>query len=501
MNNYFQTISSSFAKVENQDTQYKIDYWLLIFSILLWRFPISLGLRNDLLFRILFLFPFIIQIIIKFIYLNINKPPFLIDKKFLVVFLLYVAIWVVGFIRTISYYSTNSPSSNLDSFSLTAYLLTLIILCGFFFLLLACHTDNKKRKRLLQAIFYTFELYIAINFILFIFGIKSIELTYLTNYPAQMLSALGISLNRTMFSMAGGINSFGILPGAIMVGLFPLLISRRDLFSRIFLILVILIGMSVILLTDSRGSLIFSIITLVLMYIPPELFKIFRWSPILISFLPVFVLIVFPFLLDPRIDLFIRPRSEGNERNTSAMITTECKDYLKQTRGFLSNRPFIWEMIIDDLHDFKITQIIGYGIRGQVVSGLSNSYSCLFSSFVRPTLASAHNSWLEIFLDYGYFGLVIILIFLITVIRKLSKFYEETKDELYKGMLACILYITLTGTLESSFSQDFYGIFIILLFISISLLFKTSPGKIEPEDSNYPLGTSLQSKFSNLARL
>ncbi len=465
MRRFWLNIYASLKSTDTKGTQLKIDYWLLIFSILIWRFPIALGARNNLLFRSLLLFPYVVQIIIKAIYFKRNKESINFDKKILVIFILFTGIWILGFIRTISYTIT------FESYYLAEYLLTLIVLGSYLFLVLAYHTDIDKRRRLLQGIFYAFGLYLSTNLLLYSFGGESVEFTYLAKYPAQILSILGISINRAMFPMADGINNFGILSGAVTVSLIPLCSSRINLSAKLFSWVLILSNICVVLLSDSRGAIIYSILTLLIMVIPSKLFKILRWSPFLISFFPTLILIISPSLLKQNIIIFNRPETLWDENKSLTISTDECNKYLQQSGGFLSNRPVIWEIVINELHDIKIIHLIGYGVRGQVVSSISNSYSCLFSSYRYPTLASAHNGWLQIILDVGYIGLGIILTLLVMIIRKLSDLFKDTKDDTYKCMLAGLIYIVLSGTLEASFSPDFYGTFIIILFISISLVF------------------------------
>ena len=481
MKRFSLNIFAAFKSKDTLEIQSEIDYWLLLFSIVIWRFPIALGARGDLILRSVLVIPYIVQIIIKARYLYKNKVVAHLDKKFLTIFILFAGTWILGFIRTIFYKYT------FDSFYLAEYLGTLIILGLFLILVLAYNNDIEKRQNLLKGIFYAFGLYMIINLLIFLSGRQSVELPYLAKYPAQILSILGISIYRTLFPMADGINSFGILSGAVLVSLIPLCFSKMNFSNKIFTWIAVISCMIIILLTDSRGAIIYSILTLIIIIVPSKILKLLRWSPLLISFFPIIILIFAPSLLKQNINILNRPESQWEENKPLTNSTNECDKSLQQSGGFLSNRPIIWEMVINELRDFQYIHIVGYGVRGQVVSSISNSYSCLFTSYAHPTLASAHNGWLQTILDVGYIGFGIVFALLVMIINKLSGLLTITKDVTYKAMLAGLIYIILSGTLEASFSPDFYGTFIILLFISISLLFQ-GPAK----DMPHPLISNLK---------
>jgi hypothetical protein len=480
MKRFSKNISASLKSIDTIEIQSAIDYWLLLFSIVIWRFPIAMGARGDLILRSVLVIPYIVQIIYKAIYLIRNKVAAHLDKKFLKIFILFSGTWILGFIRTIFY------RYSFDTFYLAEYLVTLIILGLFLFLVLAYNNDIEIRQKLLKGIFYAFGLYMIINLLIFLSGGQSVELPYLAKYPAQILSILGISIYRTLFPMADGINSFGILSGAILVSLIPLCFSKMNLSKKIFSWLAVISCMIIILLTDSRGAIIYSILTLIIIIVPSKILKLLRWSPFLMSFFPIIILIIAPSLLKQNINIFKRAESQWEENKPLTNSANECDNYLQQSGGFLSNRPIIWEMVINELSDFQYIHIIGYGVRGQVVSSISNSYSCLFTSYARPTLASAHNGWLQTILDVGYIGFGIMLVLLVMIIVKLSNLFFITRDATYKAMLVSVIYIILSGTLEASFSPDSYGTFIILMFVSIGLLFAHPANDVShPLLSNY----------------
>src|SRR5690606_27112358 len=82
--------------------------------------------------------------------------------------------------------------------------------------------------------------------------------------------------------------------------------------------------------------------------------------------------------------------------------------------GVLSGRDIIWEAVYE--HALKFFNIfdwlLGWGHLGQMQSGVSEGYMGLFSHLkgIDPERMSVHSSFIQLMLDWGLFGLTIVLL-------------------------------------------------------------------------------------------
>ena len=441
-----------------------IDLSIIIFSVFLLRFPIALGYRSNVVYRGLGVIPIFVTLLFNISFVRKNNLKIKLDKKVLLLLGLFVAFWIQGSIRSALHFMS------FDIFYFIENLFAFLTLGFFVAFAFFANPKPEHQTQLRKGLIYAFGLYITLNLVFYLLGIDSHDLIYLARYPTQMLDLLGIESYRVLFPMADGINSFGLLAGATLVGHFQLLKSQSGKLEKIIVFIVLLVCFLVILLTDSRGAFLFSILSIVLITLPRKVFTFVRWSPFLISALPVVVIIFAPNLLSATPSWLNRPKSEWTDTQ-GARSERSCPESIMITSGVLSNRPIIWEIVLDELKNFNLIHIVGYGLRGQVVSNISESYACLFASYSYNLLASSHNIWLQLILDIGYIGLIITLllpVFLILKVTRLSFFVHNNYG--YIALLNILLYIILIGSLEAPLSPDFYEIFILLIFVSISSL-------------------------------
>ncbi len=437
---------------------------IVLLSITILRLPIVLGYRYDFFIRGFTSVPLFCVFVMNLYYIRKFKIRLHIDRKLTATLLLFMVIWIVALLRTAFI------EINFDTFTAFLILFTYFPLGMYVFSVFHAIPEENQQIKLAKAVVYSFVLYVVLNFVFHWIGISTNDEIYLTRYPAQMLGLLGIKTYRVLFPMADGNNSFGILAGASLVGVIQLLRSRSGNIERIIYILVSLVCLSVIFMTDSRGALIFSVISIFLLFIPKNAFRYLRWSPIFISLIPLMAFTFVPNILSNSTTWLNRPSGE-NIPVQGIRQDPSCQQSLNNNGGSLSNRPIIWQIILNHLKDFKPSHIFGYGYRGHVVSSISDQYDCLFASYAKSNLASSHNIWLQLILDIGYFGLLITVILFVLLTLILTQSWISNNLAIFPSMLGVLFYIIMIGSLEAPISPDFYGPFIFLILITICSMF------------------------------
>jgi hypothetical protein len=449
--------------ISDKDFIYEVDVVIIILSIFMLRLPIALGYRDNFIYRGLGIIPIFVTLLFNISFIKRNRIRIIVDKKVLLIYSLFSIIWIQAILRTAF------DEINLNTIFFVQNLLTFAILGGFVFSSFWASTDPVQQLRIKKGLVYAFGLYITVNITFYLLGIDAQDLIYLADYPAQMLSMVAGKHYRVLFPMADGINSFGLLAGAVLVGHFEILKSQLGKVEKIIVALLIGECFFVIFLTDSRGALISSILMVLILHLPRRVFIITRWSPFVISLIPLLIILFAPSLLSAVPSWLTRPKSEWvSSHNINAGPI--CQQFDNQFDGVLSNRPFIWSSVIRELSNFKPIYLVGYGFRGQVISNISESYSCLFSSFKYNLLAPAHNIWLQLILDIGYFGFVVTISLIYYLIVNLTKLRYFDGRCAYVTLIGILLYVLLIGSIESSLSPDFYGVFILLIYICVSNL-------------------------------
>jgi hypothetical protein len=447
-----------------ENVLFHLDFWLIAFSLVILKLPVLFGQRYNLLFYAPFLLPFLAAIFLRLVYLRISRLRIRLEGKLPLPLILFWGFWLLALARTAL------SELSFDTFYIAGYVFSLFVLGGYTLLAYWTSSENNSRcSQLRRAMVFAFVIFIASNLLFYFTGIAPKEDIYLAKYPVQMLSLLGITMNRVLFAMSDGINNFGVLAGATFVTLVPLIWVKGKVHKTTIAILLLscLIAM---LLTDSRGAILFTLITLAIIKLPRGWFRFARWLPFILSALPIFIMLVAPSVIAENTSWLNRPETDWGNDPVRAGLTSPCEDNVALANGSLSNRPVIWNIALRELGQPAMIHLIGYGYRGHVVSGMSEQYACLFESFVKAKMASVHNIWLQSALSIGYVGLAASLLFLNVLMGWLDKLYIAMGDPVYRGLLATVIYIICVGALEASISPDFYGHFVFLLFMTIIVI-------------------------------
>jgi O-antigen ligase len=445
---------------KNNSIIFIINFWLIVFSLSIFRLPIALGYRFNLPFVYLGVIPNIAGIVFNILVIIKQKRQVFLNKRGFGFLCVFTTLWIIALIRT------STQSISVDSFFILGALISWILM-GLFIFLAFYVMDERQQKSLNNSLIYSLGVFVFLNLAFYFIGINPPNSLYLSDYPSQMLSVIGITTYRVLFPMASGINSFGTLSGAVIVGSFFVFLKTTNSLKKVFLSLTLISCLIAILLTDSRGALVFSFFTIGLCLLPKSVFRYARWIPFLISVFSLFIVFIPPDFSANWLPNLTRPASDW-ESTARVEADSQCENALANSNGFFSNRSIIWRFAMDDLRQFKLQQVIGYGFRGPIFSGMNSSYACLFKSYAYPEFASLHQIWLQLVFDIGYFGLLITVVLLVFMVLGLSDFKSPSKSKDNYVFISILCYIVLTGTLEATITPDAIGLFFVLTFLVIS---------------------------------
>ncbi|WKZ34316.1 MAG: O-antigen ligase family protein [Anaerolineales bacterium] len=448
------------------------DFLWLLTVLVYWKLLRGVGLELYWLFQVILLSIFLVGFFFR---LSLNSSCIFpsiwsgssLDLHYLGT-VVFGSIWLIAFVRRII-----GDLLQFDLFN------ALVALCNLIFWLvyatyLFMVIQNQRGSRnsmgyVLLFVFWGFGFYVGLNLLAFSVGVMPDSSIYLTSYPSQLLSMLGSQGNRILFPLADGINSFGVSAGAVLVLFIPILFSTKDTLIKLTSMFFSLSSIAVMVMTDSRGAILFAWIAGFLYLLPGRISKHLIWLSVFVSFLPLLVALFFPALLNFEYG-FTRPPGNLTEKQRMVLEEEFCADKVKPLAGPLSNRPIIWAVALDEFKHPRFVHLVGYGYRGQVDAGISEDLSCIFLSFVYRRFASSHNIWLQIITEIGYIGVIGTLFLFYKTAGRLYTLIEKDNSGFYKGMRLALIYIVFAGTLESILSPDYYIPFAMFLAINIMTL-------------------------------
>lgn len=391
--------------------------------------PISIG--------VIYTFPLLGFISLSFLLVIKFAQRSTTRQSFLFIGIIYFSLVIIAILRY------NDPIKLFGVITLFVYVMTIINL-----------NKSKLGEKFLFECFICLLIYMLANILLLRFGVQPKVVLYQRAFRAVILSFLGIEGHRTFFPMAEGINAYGMFAGAalVMSGVFIQngLKSKKKL-NVIFIVALIgfFISLYTILLTDSRGAILCSV--LVLFFVWP-LKRFLR----LIMLIPILTLVL-PFILAGR-SIYL-----GNLVASLSRVDTDI----------FSNRTTIWQSAIYKLSNFEAEHLIGYGLYGQNKSGVISDYREIFKAYEKKDVIGLHNFWLQTIIDTGYLGLVTSFVFYMSFLvslYKISAKYKFTREiKLTLSILLYILFIGIFSLIPMIYSpESFYLLIIIWAFVLIS---------------------------------
>jgi hypothetical protein len=420
------------------------DYWVILFGLIIFKLPVLIGYNQSLAVRLICLAPFILVIVKNSLFVIINHSVEF-DKKIFLIFILYMSVLGISILRS-SFNNYFSIRTTLGNFTIW---LTFAL---FSFLTFACIISNAKAKYFREAIYYGLIIYVIINVLAYLLGFTNQEDLYITSRPAIMLQFFNISIFRVLFPLASGINTFGIIAGATLCISVLLFANSSEKKNKTIGLIGAGFSFYSILLTDCRGGLFFAVATIAVSVIfPTKYVKYWRWLPLIAPFLPLLYIFI-----QENIPLWI----------IQGLLRTPFLGNV----DILSGRQQIWISILDHFRNFQIIHLFGYGYRGDIMAGITQEYSYLFTNFVNSDWVTGHNFVLQTIMEIGYFGLFIVLWFISTITFSLSKLILANPDDYSQKIIFFLMFfLVLAGTTETVLTPYHQELFFIFLLIASSV--------------------------------
>ena len=321
--------------------------------------------------------------------------------------------------------------------------------------------DNKQHY--FKYVFYGLILYLGINVLFQVIGLSNQSENYLRAYDAVMLSFFGIHSYRIYYPMSEGINAFGMVGGAgfaISAAALIDVIKKRskDILDWVLTCLGIGISLFIILTADSRGALLFVLLTAGITILLPKVA-----NQALVGLL---------MLINPVV-LFLKGDFLQELKFLSPLI--------RSNTGVLSGRAVIWQSAINQLLEFNWIHLVGYGLFGQQTAGVVSAYKDLFVSYINTNEISLHNFSLQTIYDLGYLGVVIALLVFFFMSKNLIKQIKSNPGNREKVQaFSLMVYILLIGSV--SVIPSFYARELFFVFIFVWL---TAGSNLQAGDAKY----------------
>jgi len=278
------------------------------------------------------------------------------------------------------------------------------------------------------------SVYVGTNVMLRFAGYKSSEVdlnavSYAAGTPAKTLALVGINITREAFPMNPSINGMGVVAATGLVSA-AILALRTDGLIRRAGTLGAVLCLVALLLTDTRAALIMAIVVIVLL------------TTMKVTRIAVALLIAIPF---------------------SSWIVTAVLSFLSSTgwaaplaRGTKdvstgNGRTFIWEAAQQQIEGSSpFHMLFGYGANGQATSGASRLYDSLFAGVPFPLLVHVHNLGLQMLLDMGLVGLVLLTMTVALAVIRLERISRLSGNGPVAALVGAIFMLFLTGATEPS---------------------------------------------------
>lgn len=317
------------------------------------------------------------------------------------------------------------------------------------FLYLKKENIKEVSLELIKGVLIALNVFLFINFLIYLGGLGAIATgAFEVDEPSTLAGVIGLSLKRDGYFLTGHPNSFGGFLAMMSVcnylAFFYLSLNRLE---KLFIFLTLGICAFSFLLIDSRGAVAAAGLTVVGIEILRRLRGL--WIlPKAAVFIPILTLFVISLL-----QVFAQ----------TDMAASISRDPDEMASG--NNRGVIWKYCVEELQEFKLEQVWGYGQLGHIQSGVSKKWSRAMKGWNTYT----HNFLFQVIFDIGYFGLLCILYLVFIGANYSYKMYKEGDKYMILFLGIPILYM-LSGITEAPFGISNYlytNLFFVLFLIPI----------------------------------
>jgi len=303
------------------------------------------------------------------------------------------------------------------------------------------------------ALFISLNFYIFLVVMLHLIGIENANRSIFDDSgPARLLSLVGISIERVRFPMASGVNVFGVLSSfAIVANVSLLILKVYSRGSRLLVIAGLALSSYVIICADSRAAIAYTLLSVsIILYVRDRKVMKLSFVPVLIPFSAVLIFASANVLPDE----ILLALSRGG------------------SGSLIPGRDVLWEGIGSHfLHDFSFLHFLGYGLWGQVTSGIINPFfATVFSdaSIENRLLSSnVHNFALQTLIDFGYIGLLFSIFFFVKVLKSLFTCFLRYRSPAFLFHGFVFLHLVWVGMSEAVPTIAIPDLFLIFLYICV----------------------------------
>jgi O-antigen ligase len=121
----------------------------------------------------------------------------------------------------------------------------------------------------------------------------------------------------------------------------------------------------------------------------------------------------------------------------------------------------IWRAVVEQPLDF----VFGFGLYGQVTSGIGSEISRLFVAWGGSSYYSAHNAGMQVLLDGGIVALAVFIWFYNSALSGASQSYSVKQEPEDKLALALLLYVLLVGVLDTVGTMVWREVFFAMIIL------------------------------------
>lgn len=318
--------------------------------------------------------------------------------------------------------------------------------------------QNNDIRKIMKLLIVPFFIFGIINLLLYLIGLGEAS-----DIPSILAQLFGMpDVNRVRFFLVSGINSYGVINGLFLA--VSLICFYFKIFNRIHSLLYILVFFLVAVLTDSRGAIIFSVVSIAISWIIEK-----RRSFLFLKLLP-FIMVLAPVLL-----VILLPQLA-----TSGFFTNISRGDNDIASG--NTRFIIWGIIGLDFFNGSGLTFLGLGEGGIYKISSIMSLTILFEGLEDSTgkvLIHPHSSLIAMILDYGVLTLIVFISVLVTSIKGLIKSVTYN-PKLFILASIMLIYLVLIGSTESFIGFYYPNVMITYLFV-LCLLSSLMNLKIDKE--------------------